>query len=184
MEIQNEIWKDVPGYPDYKVSNLGKVKSLKKGIERFLNLNLGSHGYLRVNLFRDNVGKNFKVHQLVAITFLGHEINGHNRIIDHINSDKLDNRAENLRIVTARENCSKLSEKKKKISKYIGVSKDIYSRWESYIRIKNKLYKLGIFETEDEAREAYLKAVNRLEKGIYPENYKTKTRSGTVDNNS
>jgi len=26
--IESEVWKDIPGYPGYQVSNTGKVKSL------------------------------------------------------------------------------------------------------------------------------------------------------------
>ena len=28
--MDNEIWKDIEGYPDYQVSNLGRVKSLSR----------------------------------------------------------------------------------------------------------------------------------------------------------
>lgn len=31
-----EIWKDIEGYPNYQVSNMGRVKSLKFGKEKML----------------------------------------------------------------------------------------------------------------------------------------------------
>jgi len=31
-----EIWKDIPGFLDYQVSNLGRVKSLKREKEKIL----------------------------------------------------------------------------------------------------------------------------------------------------
>lgn len=47
----NEVWKHVPGYEDlYKVSNLGKVLSIKSG--KLLSDKPGPNGYVRV-LLRD-----------------------------------------------------------------------------------------------------------------------------------
>ena len=69
-------------------------------------------------------------------------------IIDHINSNPLDNRKENLRIVTAHQN-SMNCKSRKSSSKYIGVSKYKKSKkWKVYI---SKQIYLGQFDDEIEA---------------------------------
>ena len=45
-----EIWKFIPNYEDYQVSNLGNVKSLKYSKERLLKTNFSGKGYLSVHL--------------------------------------------------------------------------------------------------------------------------------------
>ena len=158
-----EIWKDIPGYEGiYQVSNLGNVKSLprimiKKGVflsnEKILKSGINNLGYLSVVLFNKNT-KTFKVHQLVAMAFLNHIPDGTYRlVVDHINRDKLDNKVENLQIITQRKNVSK---DKKGTSKYTGVSWNIRNKkWVSQIRINGKVKYLGLFNTELEASEAY-----------------------------
>lgn len=96
-----EIWKDIKGYEGlYQVSNLGKVKGLKRG--KILSERLNSKGYPCAFLFKDGVGKDFKIHQIVVNTFIGEIPKGYE--IDHINAIRNDNRVENLRIVTHKEN--------------------------------------------------------------------------------
>lgn len=70
-----EEWKDVVGYEGlYKVSNLGRVKSLKKnGVahDKLLRaFDLRGLGYMSVRLSKDNKGKTHKVHRLVAQAFI------------------------------------------------------------------------------------------------------------------
>lgn len=59
-----EIWKDVPNYEGiYQVSNLGRVKSLRKN--KLLNHSIIS-GYYGNVFYKDRKKKLFLVHQLVA----------------------------------------------------------------------------------------------------------------------
>ena len=99
--MQEEIWKDVPGYESlYQVSSLGRVKSLQRYVnnnggkqllkERLLKFGL-SKGYYNVVLYKNKKNKNIKVHKLVAMAFLNHKPNGYELVIDHINNNKLDN---------------------------------------------------------------------------------------------
>ena len=132
MEIEN--WKDIPGYEGmYEVSDLGKVKSLgrfstKEGknykkIRGIIRKPIFSgRGYLAVDIYKDGKQKTFMVHQLVAMAFLDHVPCGHEKVIDHINNIKTDNRVENLQIISNRENTSK--DKTGGTSKYVGVSWD------------------------------------------------------------
>ena len=70
--------------------------------------------------------------------------------VDHINHNTLDNRKENLRIVTPRDNSRNL--KKESSSKYIGVSwNKREQKWRAYIYIDGKQKHLGYYIDEDEA---------------------------------
>ena len=165
--MQEEIWKDVPNYEGYyQVSNLGRVK----GLERFVKHNLGglkiikekmikqaknTHGYLFVSLSKKGKKKLITTHNLVAMAFLNHKYDSvKNLVVDHINNDKLDNRLENLQIITHRENISK--DRKNGTSKYVGVSwNKIECKWEVSINLNKKKYYLGKFNDEIEASAAY-----------------------------
>lgn len=151
----NEIWKDVVGYKGiYQVSNLGNVKVIRNG-KNSIKKNGTSRQYLNVTLSSNGVRKTFRVHQLVAICFLNHKPDGtQNLVVDHINDNAHDNRLENLQIITSRENVSK--KKGDYTSKYKGVCwHKATGKWRSKLSIKYKCYWLGIFNTEQEASEAY-----------------------------
>ena len=156
-----EIFKDVPNYEGhYQVSNLGRVKSLKYGKERILKQFLTCskrNQYLAVDINK----KTIKVHQLVAITFLGHTPCGLKIVVDHIDNDNYNNRLDNLQLVTTRENSSK--DRKCGTSKYIGVSWcNTYDRWVSRIKVNGKLKFLGYFTNELEASKAYQKELKSI----------------------
>ena len=93
-----EIWKTIEDYPDYMISSTGRVKSLKYGKEKILAERKHSNGYLRVSIKR----KDFYIHRLVAQAFIPNPDNKPQ--IDHINTDRTDNRVENIRWVTRNEN--------------------------------------------------------------------------------
>lgn len=102
-----EIWKEIKGYPNYMVSNMGRVKSLgnnKTRKEKILNLYKRTGGYLYVSLSKNGKLKNYRVHRLVYETFLGEIPDGMQ--CNHINEDKTDNRLENLNLMTPKENCN------------------------------------------------------------------------------
>lgn len=89
--------------------------------------------------------------------------------IDHINHDGLDNRRENLRFVTNRENGQ--NRKLKGSSKYIGVSwQSARKQWEAQIQVANKTLHLGYFHLESDAARAYDEAITSL--GLEPVNFK------------
>lgn len=76
-------------------------------------------------------------------------------VVDHINSNPLDNRKCNLRIVTQQQNTMNKSAQKNGSSKYIGVRFHKKSnKWESNIYVNNKNKYLGLYETEIEAAKA------------------------------
>lgn len=169
----HEIWKEIHDYEGrYQVSNLGRVKSLPKKWKTghgtikshegvILRGGISKNGYKHVTLHFNKLGKTFKVHTLVAIAFLGHKPCGMELIIDHINDDKLDNRVENLQIVTSRFNSHKTQ------GKYSSQYKGVYwykatNKWKSQIVINKKKISLGYFKCELKAHIIYNNKVKEL----------------------
>jgi len=102
MEEIEEVWKECGEGKRcfYEVSNLGQVRSIykKTKIEKILKGNLNNNGYLQVKIVR----KKILIHHLVAYAFLGSRPEGLQ--IDHIDRNKLNNKADNLRYCTRFEN--------------------------------------------------------------------------------
>lgn len=159
-----EVWKDVVGWEGlYQVSNLGKVRSLDRHVKgrlkngknikgRILVLRYDKDGYLTVHL-RDcdnNKNKLCKVHRLVAEAFIP-KIDGKDNI-DHINSIRDDNRVENLRWCTNKENINFPTARenrriavKNSYNKYPELRKLRSDTLTKNKKIKIKVFKEGIF---------------------------------------
>ena len=161
-----EEFRDIKGYEGiYQISNLGRVKSFKLNKEKILVKSVNS-GYYTVNLYKNKNQKTRRVHQLVAEAFLNH-VRGLKLVIDHINHNRLDNKAINLQWVTIRENTSKDKWRLETSSKYLGVS--WYKRRRTYqaqIKVNGKAKHLGYFTREIEASEAYQKELRKIEKEV------------------
>ena len=164
--FMEEIFKDIPGYEGmYQVSNLGNVKSLSRKMnkgkiifiskEKLLKLSKDGRGYIQVNLSKDKKILNKKVHQLVAMAFLNHIPDGTTKlVVDHIDNNPLNNRVDNLQVITNRHNISK--DRKNGTSKYTGVYfEKSRNKYICGIRFNNKIYFHKRFNTELEAHKAY-----------------------------
>ena len=103
LTAMEEIFKDIQGWPHYQVSNFGAVRSDKSGDWLPMKPNVGKKGYCRVNLSNGRKDhKSYAIHRLVYEAFVGVIPEGME--IDHINAVRDDNRLENLRVVTHKEN--------------------------------------------------------------------------------
>ena len=94
-----EQWIDVSNFPDYQVSNHGRVKNKKTGKVLKTHLN---RGYLRVGLYEGKIRKYKLVHRLVAEAFIPNPNNY--KYINHVDGRKTNNTIKNLEWVTATEN--------------------------------------------------------------------------------
>lgn len=165
-----EIWKPIPLYEGlYEINNLGTVKSLSKIVEnskvriitkeRILKPEL-RNGYLRVSLCKDGRYKKYFIHQLVCMTFLNHTVNKYEKVVNHIDNNRLNNNVDNLEIVSQRENTIHSKDKLKTSSKYIGVSwHKPTKKWQAYFNVKKDRFYLGSFENEEDDSKAYKDAV-------------------------
>jgi len=116
---------------------------------------LGKNGYLHGMVD----GKQIYTHIAVWAMVHGEWPSGQ---IDHINGDRLDNRIENLRVVSSLENSCNKAKSAGKTSRYIGVGwSKSKGKWRAYINAEhNKLKHLGYFDSEEDAAAARL-AVQR-----------------------
>lgn len=150
-----EIFKKIPNFKDYQVSNFGRIKSLKKNNQIILKPHITKKGYLRVGLYNDKKYKIISVHQLVAIAFLNHKPNGNKIVVDHINNNKSDNNVLNLQLITNRENYIKDRKSKKLLGAYYNKK---MNQWYSRINKNGKDIYLGTFKNEIECHRNYILA--------------------------
>jgi hypothetical protein len=111
-----------------------------------------SRGYIHPKIN----GKHVKQHRIIAAAFLGLDITDLKIQVDHINGIRHDNRLENLRLVTNQQNSFNQTK-----AKGYGWNKQL-RKWRAGIGVDGKSQHLGYFDTEEEARDAYLEAKSRL----------------------
>lgn len=115
-----EIWRDVLGYEGlYQVSSEGRVKTISKDVkfknrwgqdavrhidEKIMKTKVQQNDYDALTLSKDGVRKTFCMQRLVATAFIPNPENKPQ--VDHIDGNKHNNCVENLRWVTAAENCA------------------------------------------------------------------------------
>lgn len=99
---EKEIFREIDGFPDYEISNLGRVCSFKGKYPKILKPYKNQGSYLYVILCTGGKKVTKKVHRLVAEAFVPNPENKPE--VNHIDEDKENNVAENLEWITRREN--------------------------------------------------------------------------------
>ena len=94
-----EKWKTVQNFPNYEVSNEGRVRNKKTC--KVLSPNCVK-GYLRARLYKNGVPTPIFIHRLVASAFI--ENPKGKPYVNHIDGNKKNNEAKNLEWATGSEN--------------------------------------------------------------------------------
>lgn len=151
-----EIWKNIKGYKNYQVSNLGRIRNLnyhRMGIIKLLNIEVMNNGYCRVTLSKNCCTKRFFLHRLVYEAFYGKIPFW--MVINHKDEKPNNNRLENLMVCTYKENLNwgtrnkRISEKltngksSKPILQY-DLNGNFIQEWPSTMEIQRQL---GYFNT-------------------------------------
>jgi hypothetical protein len=152
-----EVWKDIDfTNGEYQVSNLGRIKSMKRTLidfngrnhpieERILIPFNNTKGYLEVTIHK----KNYKVHRLVAFAFV--ENPNSKPCVNHKDCNKKNNSIHNLEWVTSKENTQHAIEnnmitrikggnhyKAKKVNQF-ALSGEFIKQWNAMADIKREL---------------------------------------------
>lgn len=144
----NSNWKNIDGYPHYKINEDGQVKRLKDYIidcngiehlvkEKILRTKINKNGYISVTLSEYGIRKGFFIHNLLAKAFISNPNNL--PCVNHIDENPSNNKLNNLEWVTYSQNAKhsikriikshekemipvySINPKTKNIIKYIGI---------------------------------------------------------------
>ena len=148
--MENEVWKDITNYEGlYQISNLGRIKSLKRyekcgeklriRNERFLKQRK-TMGYFYVILCKNGKSKTYRTHKLVAKEFVSNPLNFLQ--VNHIDGNKENNFANNLEWCTCKYNIQEAYRlklcKTKKIKQY-DLKGNYIKTWESIASASKEL---------------------------------------------
>ena len=98
-----EQWRDIEGYPGYKISSFGRVWSEKSKIFMKTQNTTQTDLHQKIRLSHNGESKKFFVHRLVMLAFSPIE-NPDKFQVNHIDGNPLNNTLENLEWVTEKEN--------------------------------------------------------------------------------
>ena len=114
VTISEEVWKQIPEFTGYEVSNFGRIRSYWKSngpyknsivdsAQRINQLSIERSGYLIVNLSKNGMKNVIRVHRLVLLAFIGPCPNGMeachndgNRRNNHLSNLRWDTRLNNI----------------------------------------------------------------------------------------
>ena len=94
-----EEWKQVENFENYEISTWGNIRNMvtNKTLKNCLK-----SGYYHVALINNKIKKSFKIHRLVALSFI---LNPENKTdVNHKDKNKLNNHISNLEWNTRKEN--------------------------------------------------------------------------------
>jgi len=153
-----EVWKWIPNCEgEYEISTLGEIRSYKMRNPKILSFGVSDGGYFHLRM----KGSTKKVHQLSAITFLGHTPCGYEIVVDHKDRNRQNNALSNLQLISHRENCTK--DRNTTTGVFRMPTSGIYR---ASIYINGKSIHLGHFKTAEEAQSVYQEALQKHNSGL------------------
>lgn len=165
--MTKEIWKDVKGYEEFlQISNLGRILTKERMINRgrgkvlkpatILKPYKMTTGYWGIKVEMNGIRKSFIIHRLVAEAFIPNPENKPE--VNHIDSDKLNPKADNLEWVTREENRQHAIDEGRMPSTHVAKPVRIYKQ--------NSDEVLGEFSSRYKAAEFLGVRVNRVTTAI------------------
>lgn len=103
-DLNGEIWVEALGNPNYKVSNLGRIRNITNN--NILSP-VDTSGYYKVRLSKEGKTQDWLVHKLVFCSFHNEKNISCQYVIDHIDGNKHNNNLDNLQKITLSENVQK-----------------------------------------------------------------------------
>lgn len=179
MDFENELWKEIDGYAGrYQISNFGRVWNV--ATQKMMRLQMKKSGYLQVNLMKPNKKmRSERIHRLVALHFC-EKPEGCN-VVNHIDSDKTNNRADNLEWTTVSGNTKHCYENNEKFRKLVhensikGANKIILT-----LEVRDKDdFLIGVFKGYKNAAEA-LGLNEKTIRNITNKKFKSNRRGYTI----
>ena len=153
------------GHNNYSVSNFGRVRNNKTN--KIVKGSINSEGYLNLDYRLDGTRHYKKIHRLIAVAFIPNPED--KPLIDHIDNNRTNNNAYNLRWCTSSENQQNRCVNYNNSTGTKGVyfrkdAKDTEDNlnWRAMIMHNGKSIKLGSFKTKEEALYARKKKANEL----------------------
>ena len=130
----NELYKIIPEFPKYKISNYGNIQNEKK----LLKQTIIQGGYSSIYLNNEKIkSKKFLVHVLVALSFIPNPEN--KPTVNHKDHNKLNNNIDNLEWATSKE---QNIHRRKSTSRFVGarpvwrIDKNTNEKIEKYISMQ------------------------------------------------
>ena len=164
-----EVWKPIENFENYSVSIFGRIRNDQTN--KILKLN-NKGGYLHVSLTNNKIKKTFKVHRLVALTFIENTEN--KKEVNHKDKNKHNNHISNLEWNTHKENSihrtfnlTITDINKKIIYRLDKVTNDILEKYDSMEKAAEWVVTLGLTKNLHNGRNAISNSVNGLSSSSY-----------------
>ena len=123
----------------------GKLFSRRSGAEVFTNTHHSGYKKGAVK------SKTYTAHRICMAIYFGVWPDGE---VDHINGDRADNRALNLRVATKSKNQRNAKRREDNTTGHVGVNLRPNGKWQAYISHSGKRQHIGTFNSKTEAIRA------------------------------
>lgn len=176
MAKAKEEWRDIAGYEGrYQVSDLGNVRNAKTK-RKLKPFTQSTHDYLTVNLMDPEAKggqRTYLVHRLVAEAFVEKPETDEKLEVNHLNFNKLDNRAENLEFCTHSRNMNWSLTGCSPISQYTTTGEKVatYSEMNEILKLNPKFNRANIHMSLNNTTRTAYGFVWRYDLREYPDNF-------------